>query len=444
MTGKRGTNSARHASKDVPQFAPNFSVYVLPPDVVCLYSDDRKFFLHGELYCALASAIAEGGKSFRRLVSELEQNFPADKIEEALKRLIERRYVVPTSHSSGAVAGYWASLGLPPEIAENNLRNCRVRIQSIDVQGATELSAGLSELGVRVVKRSPDLTVTLVSDYLERRLAELNRQHVSDHSRWLLVQPSGAFPLVGPIFNPGKGACWTCLFDRMIRNREVKGFLDRGGARPVATSPLARNAVGQGGIQFAALEIAKAIACDFRTELHDHIVSLDLLGSTIAKHYVAARPQCPTCGSKKLQNPRRAPEPIVLGPGAKLVMTSGGYRTVSSRPTWARFRKHVSPLTGVVTRLERIEADLPMNTNFYAAHNFSAPAQSVDQLRSGLTGGSFGKGSTAEQGEASALMEAIERYSGIFHCDASTVKRRFTEFAPGYTFFFHNLVLYSR
>ena len=76
--------------------------------------------------------------------------------------------------------------------------------------------------------------------------------------------------------------------------------------------------------------------------------------------------------------------------GAKLVMTSGGYRTVSSRATVARFKKHVSPLTGVVTRLERIEADVPMNTNYYAAHNFSAPAQNVDELRTGLTGGSFG------------------------------------------------------
>jgi hypothetical protein len=61
-------------SKDVPQFAPNFSVYVLPPDVVCLYSEDRKFFLHGELYCALASAIG-GGKSFPQLARELEQRF---------------------------------------------------------------------------------------------------------------------------------------------------------------------------------------------------------------------------------------------------------------------------------------------------------------------------------------------------------------------------------
>src|SRR5260221_4882023 len=100
MKGDRKTSSKRQTSQDVPQFAPNFSVYVLPPDVVCLYSEDRKFFLHGELYCALASAIGKGGKNFRELVRELEKDFPSDKILEALQRLVDRRYCFPTSQSS--------------------------------------------------------------------------------------------------------------------------------------------------------------------------------------------------------------------------------------------------------------------------------------------------------------------------------------------------------
>jgi oxazoline/thiazoline synthase len=444
MTVERRTSLRQHNSKDVPQFAPNFTVYVMPPDVVCLYSEDRKFLLHGELYCALASAIGEGGKSFRDLVRELEQHFSSDGIQEALKRLVERGYVLPASRSSaGTAAAYWASLGLSPESAEKNLRKCRVRIQSIEVEGATELGVALNGLGVRVVTRSPDLTVTLVNDYLEGRLAELNREHLSDHMPWLLVQPSGIFPLVGPVLRPGESACWTCLADRMKRNREIRAHLDRRQARCVAVSPLARHTLGQSAIQLAAVEIAKAIAADFRTELRDHIISLDLLGSTIVKHYVAARPQCPSCGRKKLRDPRRAPVPIELGAGGKLVMTSGGYRTVSPRATVARFRKHVSPLTGVVSRLERIEADLPLNTTYYAAHNFSAPAKTVNELRAGLSGGSFGKGSTAEQGEASALMEAIERYSGIFQGDEIRTARRFRDFPSGDAILPNDVLLFS-
>ena len=431
-------------SNDVPQFSPNFTVYVLPPDVVCLYSEDRKFLLHGELYCALASAIGKGGRSCRELVRELEHDLPSDKIEEALKRLFDRGHVIPASRSSvGAMAAYWASLGLAPEIAERNLRKCRVRIQSIDVQGEAELGAALSELGVRVVERSPALTVTLVNDYLEASLADLNQQHLSSQTPWLLVQPSGIFPLVGPLFSPGSSACWTCLADRMKRNREVRALLDRKDARCVAVSPLAQHPLGRAGIQFAAVEIAKAVATEFRTELSDHIISLDLSGATIAKHYVAARPQCPVCGRKKLRDPRRAPTPIDLRASGKLVMTSGGYRTVSSLATVTRFRKHVSPLTGVVSRLERIEADVPLNTNYFAAHNFSAPAQSVNQLRAGVRGGSFGKGSTAEQGEASALMEAMERYSGIFQGDEIRVTRRFTDFSSGEAILPNDVLLFS-
>jgi oxazoline/thiazoline synthase len=443
MTGDRRSGFTQHDSKDVPQFAPNFTVYVLPPDVVCLYSEHRKFFLHGELYCALASAIG-AGTSFRELVRELEQDFPSDKIHEALKRLVDRRFIFPTPRSSvGTTDAYWASLGLPPETAERNLQKFRVRIQPIEVQGAMELDAALSGLGVRVVKRTADLTVTLVSDYLEGRLAELNRQHLSDQTPWMLVQPSGIFPLVGPVFSPGKSACWTCLADRMKRNREIKAFLDRKQARCVAVSPLARDVFGHSAIQLAAVEIAKAIATDFRTDLGDHLISFDLLGSTIVRHYVMARPQCPTCGRKELRDPGRAPVPVELGAGGKLVMTSGGYRAVSPAATVARFRKHVSPLTGVVSRLERIEVDLPLNTNYVATHNFSSRPETVDELKAGLSGGSYGKGSTAEQGEASALMEAIERYSGIFQGDEIRVTRRFIDFPPGDAILPNDILLFS-
>src|SRR6201999_3862911 len=127
----------------------------------------------------------------------------------------------------------------------------------------------------------------------------------------------------------------------------------------------------------------------------------------------------------------REPQPIETSAGTRLIMTSGGYRSVASRNTVARNRKHVRALTGVVSKLEKMDGEMPLNTNFFAQHNFSAPATSVDQLRSGLSGVSFGKGSTAEQAEASALMEAIERYSGIFQGEEIRATKRFSDFAAG-------------
>ena len=440
--GSGNRSGKRAISSNIVRFAPNFSVYALPPDVVCLYSEDRKFFLHGELYCALASAIGNG-KSLHALVHDLEQKFPADKVQEALQRLFDRRFATLDARFSGTIAGYWASLGLSWEKAKTNLQAVGVSVQALDVQGAKELTAALRELGVRVTKRAADLTITLVNDYLDESLAELNRRHVSDGTSWLLTQPSGIFPLVGPVFRPGKGACWSCLAERMRRNREIKAFLDRSGASRVAASPLVREPVGQSGIQLAAFEIAKSIATNFSTDLNDNIISLDLLGSTVARHHVAARPQCPTCGRVELRDPGRAPKPIQLGTSDSLVMTSGGYRSTRPSATVARFRKHVSPLTGVVSRLERIRADLPLNTNYFATHNYAPRPESVEELKAGLSGGSFGKGSTADQGEASALMEAIERYSCSFQGDEIRVTRRFSDFQTGEAIHPNDVMLFS-
>src|ERR1700720_3682412 len=104
MTGDQGTSFTQQNGKGIPQFAPNFTVYVLPPDVVCLYSEDRKFLLHGELYCALANAIGKGGRSFQQLIRDLEKDFPSDKIHEALTLILDRRSVLPASSASNGVA----------------------------------------------------------------------------------------------------------------------------------------------------------------------------------------------------------------------------------------------------------------------------------------------------------------------------------------------------
>src|SRR5208282_5609176 len=130
MTGEQTENFPAHTGDEILQFAPNFSVYVLPSDVLCLYSEDRKYLLHGKLYCALGAAIAEDGKSIPELVSELEQDYPREHIFEALKRLLDRRYAVAKPRSlNGPVAAYWASMGLTPQDAEKNLQDCRIRVQ---------------------------------------------------------------------------------------------------------------------------------------------------------------------------------------------------------------------------------------------------------------------------------------------------------------------------
>jgi oxazoline/thiazoline synthase len=424
------------------RFAPNFSVYVLPPDGVCLYSENRKVFLQGELYCALASRLGAGERP-ETIIGALSDEFPAAKIDEAIRRLLDRRFLVFVSPIDEIAAGYWASLGLGAETAAQNLGHTSVQIESIGAAGGGELAAALRQFGVLVLDHSAKLTVVLVEDYLDGRLAEFNRQRLMHKHDWLLVQLSGIFPLIGPIFSPRRSACWTCLADRLKWNRQIKAFLDRKDARCVTASPLGKNVLAPGAIGLAAAEIAKAIASGFRTDLHECVVSLDLLGSTVARHHMPTRPQCPSCGSAELRDGGRAPAPIRLRVGGKAVVTSGGYRSVAPAETLARFRKHVSPLTGVVSQLERIKSEQPLDFSFLARHSFSPHPGVVDAPRARLIADSYGKGSTAEQGEASALMKAIERHCGIFQGDEIRTTRRFADFPPGDAILPNDILLFS-
>ena len=114
-----------HDVGEVPQFAPNFTVYLVQSDVVCLYSEHRKFFLYGALYCALASEIVAGRILSKSLAGKLERNFPPEKIQEALKELFDQRFIVMRNGADGKADAYWASLGLLPEAAQKNLKKSR-------------------------------------------------------------------------------------------------------------------------------------------------------------------------------------------------------------------------------------------------------------------------------------------------------------------------------
>jgi oxazoline/thiazoline synthase len=413
------------------RFSPNFSVYVLPPDVVCLYSENRKVFLRGELYCALASRIGAGER--REAISRaLSSKFPTVKIDEAFRRLLDRGFVFSANLIDGSAAAYWTSLGLDAWFAAENLGKTGVRIEATAAAaGASELNAVLHELGIRLVDQSADLTVVLVDDYLDGELVEFNRQRLAQKQRWLLVQPAGIVPLIGPIFSPGKSACWTCLADRMKWNRQIKAFLNRKQAHCVVASPLNKNALARAAVGLAAIEIAKAVATGFRTDLLHHVVSFDLVASTVARHYVPARPQCPSCGSQERRNLAAVPAPTRLRVGGKAVMTSGGYRSVTPAATVARFRKHVSPLTGVVSQLERIKGEQATDTGFLARHNFAPRPEALDAPQARLVADSYGKGITADECEASALMQAVERYCGIFQGEEIRTTRRFVDFPAG-------------
>jgi ribosomal protein S12 methylthiotransferase accessory factor len=95
--------------------------------------------------------------------------------------------------------------------------------------------------------------------------------------------------------------------------------------------------------------------------------------------------------------------------------------------TFARLEHHISPITGIVCSLGPVpERDHPLRP-VHGAVALSCPSEDLP-CPADFHWTSAGKGRTAPQARASALCEAIERYSAIFQGDEPRTCARLSEF----------------
>jgi ribosomal protein S12 methylthiotransferase accessory factor len=112
----------------------------------------------------------------------------------------------------------------------------------------------------------------------------------------MIAKPSGVVQLFGPVFVPGKTACWECLAHRLRGRRALERYLELcGKSSPVAqvSTPVGLSALSA---RLAALQAAKWIVFLENPQLAGRIVSLDICTLATASHIVTPRPQCPSCG----------------------------------------------------------------------------------------------------------------------------------------------------
>ena len=406
---------------------PHLEHRALGDGQVLLVSESFNTILHGQVHCDLLPLL-DGRRALSEIAAALGGLHSAAAVERALASLAARGYVVSGAHAMERErAAYWSALGASPRWVEERLGAARVAIEGGDGRLARRLEA----MGVAVAAEQPALTVHLCTDYLEERLDAVNRRHLASGAPWMLVRPKGIQPLFGPVFRPAaQGPCWACLAYRLGGHREVHTFLrNRGGEeaafRPGATEPAVLDAV----LSFAAAEIAKWLVLEEEAPLHERAVSLDLARLKSEHHPAMRRPQCPVCGDEDLYRPDRPAAPVRLRPSPGGVRNSGGVRAVSPEETLARYRHLISPIGGIVSWVARTSDEVdPWLHVHWAGSNLALRIRSLSSLRRSLRSKSAGKGSSAEQSEASALCEAIERYSGAFHGDEIRRRRRFADF----------------
>ena len=194
----------------------------------------------------------------------------------------------------------------------------------------------------------------------------------------------------------------------------------------------------------AAVEIAKWVVFGDFARVRDHVISIDPYDSHPTRHKVFRRPQCRVCGDRELHRADRPAQPVRLESNPWPIHNSGGLRSVPPQETLRKYRHVVSPISGVVTQIELVvEEDEPWFHVYWAGNNLALRMDNLWLLRTSLRSKSSGKGASPEQAEASALCEAVERYSGVFHGDEIHRRARMEDFSPGEAMHPNEIQLFS-
>lgn len=324
--------------------------------------------------------------------------------------------------------------GLDGDTALTALSAATVRIETYGHVDAAPVAAALREAGageVTVVPdpaepptAKPDLVIALVDDYLHPGLAARNRTALADGIPWLIARPVGSLLWTGPVFVPDPAAatpeeatgCWECLAHRLSANRQSLSYLQHrlGHPEPLSTAVAGLAPTVATGVQLTAVEAAKWLAGARPPAAA--VFTLDTVTLEAERHQLVRRPQCPACGDDTLMA-RRQLRPVRFEPRPKVFTGDGGHRSTTPEEMLETYRPQLSPVTGVVTTLVPAQ-NTPDGLRVYVAgQNLARQVGDLRQLRTGLRSVSCGKGRTDVQARASAMGEAMERYSGVHQGD---------------------------
>ncbi|MFB6817363.1 TOMM precursor leader peptide-binding protein [Streptomyces sp. NPDC056347] len=426
-------------------FAGHLAPTVVPGEAVYLVSQLGVTALRGE-HAEVLAPLLDGSRTAAEVLREATGRLGDAAARDSLAAL-DRAGLLRSRPAGDAGcdatrdrAAYWDLAGLDGSRAARAAGRARVRIVDLTEEaGTARLSAACEESGLYVAEVTDgrqyghalsgdgaDFALVLCDDYLTPRLREIDAAHRQRGLPWLLARPGGAEPWVGPVFRPAdNGPCWSCLAVRLRAHRRSEGPLQRalGLDGPLPRPAAALAACRALGLQLAVLETAKWLA-GVRDPAQDAVTVLGTLRSGTAQHAVARLPQCAACGDPETVA-RRVRAPFVPASRPKADRDLGGHRSLTPDQMLAAYGHLVDPVTGIIKEIRRAPNSPGFVHPYLSGHNLAMGPATLDGLRAGLRALSGGKGVTETEARASALGEAVERYSGTRHGDEPVVRDTF-------------------
>ena len=427
---------------NTPVFKSHLHVEVFPREGVLLLSEAGSKVLHGDAFEKIVPLI-DGHRSADAIVDALADQVDAARAYYVLNILEAKGYLAEASPDVPAsLSAFWQVSGIDARAAQGGVTR---KVDCCSHRGR----AGFRTHDLRPHgngsharhQRRRDLWVVLTDDYLRIDLATINATALETKRPWLLVRLTGRELWVGPLFQPNETGCWQCMGERLARNRTVHRFVaeKKNLREPPVTAVGALPATQAAACQMAVVAAAQFLVSS-KSGLTGKVLSLDWATFTSQTHTLLRHPHCTACGTAAV--PVIDP-PMQLHSTAATFTRDGGHRNVSPEKTLEKYEHLISPITGLVHTLVPIRRPGGIAHVYVAGHNHAMKMDRLDRLKTGLRSVSCGKGVSELQAKASALCEAIERYSGEFTGTEMRVKRALQDFRDREAIHPNKVMLYS-
>jgi ribosomal protein S12 methylthiotransferase accessory factor len=405
----------------------------LPPDDLIVLAENEYYIFQGPEYAKVAPLL-DGSRCEKEILDALQiEGMPSFSSCLTLAHLRELGLLCAINgdelQGNSEEVSFWEYHGVDAGSARNRLGAPVLALSDAGGAGMAALRSAFEFAGICISGefQSSDLAVVVADDFLDPRLDAINRAALESSRPWMALKLAGAVPWIGPIFVPGRTACWACLAQRLRLNRQTERLLETRRSCP-AKAPLpaieSSLALAAG---FAVVEVIRWLATGANENLEDGLLTLDLRTNKLVRHTLVRRPQCPVCGELRLHCMKtRSAEPLVTSPSRK---RSHGGRNESPESTLARLEHHVSPISGPIRSVSESYEDGYLHVS--ASQTFPMYRYDFRVLRVNLLGRSGGKGFEPAQARASAICEALERYSCIWQGEEETVLTAFTRQSLG-------------
>ncbi len=407
-------------STPIIRFKSCYHVEREEPSQVFLISEQKINLLSGEIYYKLCPLLKEGIYSLDEIVDYFYQKIAIEEVYYALNALEEDGFLEQYDPKiSDEFAAFCQLFDVVPQKALEKLSTSKVYVSS---GGEKVLEPLLKSLYLTPVSspENADLSIQVVDHYLNQNLTDFAQK---SRSPWMLLNPKGVKPWIGPLFKPGGIGCYECLKSHLKRNHIEESYVQTQiGRENHFTLSKGALEVSKGAIvHLAAVEIFKWFVLG-KTKLEGKILSLDLNSMQIDEHYLTPLPYCLFCGKQK----SASAAPLQLCSQPKNGYNDGGYRSTTPEHTLKKFAQHVSPILGIISTLSLQTVKENSILHVYGGgSNFALSNPERGRGQKGFRDVSGGKGKTEIQAKASCLSESIERYSGIFQGYEPRIKKSY-------------------